>query len=163
MSYLCYLCLLTCSGVQHILRFVFVLFFFVLCTLCCQFLWSKTHLCRLLLIEEILPVCIKFSVFFCSKHSFVFCIWDLNVFRTMCSITWCVVHLDIFLQSSGLIAPWHVTQKCDNSLDPTEKQQRYSNVNCCSIFSFMCSVLSDYPFAILKLYLHHPLFFQYSF
>ena len=38
MSYLCYLCLLTCSGVQHILRFVFVLFFFVLCTLCCQFL-----------------------------------------------------------------------------------------------------------------------------
>jgi hypothetical protein len=27
------------SGVQHILCCVFVLFFFVLCTLCCQFLW----------------------------------------------------------------------------------------------------------------------------
>ena len=26
-------------GVQHILCCVFVLFFFVLCTLCCQFLW----------------------------------------------------------------------------------------------------------------------------
>ena len=27
------------SGVQHMLCCVFVLFFFVLCTLCCQFLW----------------------------------------------------------------------------------------------------------------------------
>jgi hypothetical protein len=27
------------SGVQHIFCYVFVLFFFVLCTLCCQFLW----------------------------------------------------------------------------------------------------------------------------
>jgi len=39
MSYLRYLCLLTYSGVQHILTCGFVLFFFVLCTLCCQFLW----------------------------------------------------------------------------------------------------------------------------
>ena len=39
MSYLRYLCLLTYSGVQHILCYAFVLFFFVLCTLCCQFLW----------------------------------------------------------------------------------------------------------------------------
>ena len=31
--------LLTHSGVQYILCFVFVLFLFVLCTLCCQFLW----------------------------------------------------------------------------------------------------------------------------
>jgi len=46
MSYLRYLCFLTCSGVQHILCCVFVLFFFVLCALCCQFLsivhfWSS--------------------------------------------------------------------------------------------------------------------------
>ena len=33
------LCLFACSGVQHILCCVFVLFFFVLCALCCQFLW----------------------------------------------------------------------------------------------------------------------------
>ena len=33
------LCLFTCGGVQHMLRCVFVLFFFVLCTLCCQLLW----------------------------------------------------------------------------------------------------------------------------
>ena len=39
MSYLRYLCLFTHSGVQHILCCVFVLFVFVLCTLCCQFLW----------------------------------------------------------------------------------------------------------------------------
>ena len=37
---LCYLCLFAQSGVQHILYCVFVLFFFVLCTLCCQFLWN---------------------------------------------------------------------------------------------------------------------------
>ena len=39
MFYLCYLCLFVHCGVQHILCYVFVLFFFVLCTLCCQFLW----------------------------------------------------------------------------------------------------------------------------
>jgi hypothetical protein len=36
MSYLRYLCLLTHSGVQHILYCDFVLFFFVLCSLYCQ-------------------------------------------------------------------------------------------------------------------------------
>ena len=39
MSYLRYLFFFAHSGVQHILCCVFVLFFFVLCTLCCQFLW----------------------------------------------------------------------------------------------------------------------------
>ena len=39
MSYLCYLCLFSHSGVQHILRCVFLLFFFVLCSLFCPFLW----------------------------------------------------------------------------------------------------------------------------
>ena len=39
MFYLRYLCLFAYSGVQHILSCVFVLFVFVLCILCCQFLW----------------------------------------------------------------------------------------------------------------------------
>ena len=39
MSYVRYLCLLPYSGVQQILCCVFVLFVFILCTLCCQFLW----------------------------------------------------------------------------------------------------------------------------
>jgi hypothetical protein len=39
LSYLCYLCLLAYSGVHHILCCVFIMYFFVLCTLCCQFLW----------------------------------------------------------------------------------------------------------------------------
>jgi hypothetical protein len=38
MSYLRYLCLFVYSGFQHILCCVFALFFFVLCTLSCQFL-----------------------------------------------------------------------------------------------------------------------------
>ena len=39
MSYLHYLCLFAYSDLQHILCCVFALFFFVLCTLCYQFLW----------------------------------------------------------------------------------------------------------------------------
>ena len=39
MSFLRYLCLFAYSSVQHILCCVFALFFVVLCTLCCQFLW----------------------------------------------------------------------------------------------------------------------------
>jgi hypothetical protein len=39
MSYLRYLCLLAYSGVRRMVCYVFVLFFFVLCTLCFQFLW----------------------------------------------------------------------------------------------------------------------------
>jgi hypothetical protein len=38
MSYLRYFCLLAYSGVQHILCCDFDLFYYVLCTLCCQFL-----------------------------------------------------------------------------------------------------------------------------
>jgi hypothetical protein len=37
--YVHYLCLFAHSGLQHILCCVFYLFYFVLCTLCCQFLW----------------------------------------------------------------------------------------------------------------------------
>ena len=39
MSYLRYLCLLRHRSVKHILCCVFALFFFVLCSLYCQFLW----------------------------------------------------------------------------------------------------------------------------
>ena len=40
MSYLRYICLFAHCGLQHILCCVFDLFFsFVLCTICCQFLW----------------------------------------------------------------------------------------------------------------------------
>ena len=39
MSFLCYLCLFAYNGVKHILCYVYVLFVFVLCTLCYQFLW----------------------------------------------------------------------------------------------------------------------------
>jgi hypothetical protein len=39
MSYLRYLCLFANSRVQQILCCVFVLFFFILCDLCCQILW----------------------------------------------------------------------------------------------------------------------------
>ena len=44
MSYFLYLCLFTYSGVKNILCCMFVLIFFVLCTLCCQFIWI-VHFC----------------------------------------------------------------------------------------------------------------------
>ena len=44
MSYLHYLCLFPYSGCQHILCCIFALFAFVLCTLCCQFLWIVNFL-----------------------------------------------------------------------------------------------------------------------
>ena len=39
MTYLRYLCLFAYSSVQHILCCVFVVIVFVMCNLCCQFLW----------------------------------------------------------------------------------------------------------------------------
>ena len=39
MSYLLYLCLFAYSGVQQLLCYDFVLFFFILYDLCCHFLW----------------------------------------------------------------------------------------------------------------------------
>ena len=39
MSYLRYLFLFTHSGVQHIVLCFCLIFFFIFCTLCCQFLW----------------------------------------------------------------------------------------------------------------------------
>jgi hypothetical protein len=53
MSYLRYMCLFAYSGVQHILCCVFV--FFVLCTLCCRFLWI------LRLVYPMLPVSLDSS------------------------------------------------------------------------------------------------------
>jgi len=48
MSYLRCLCSFAYSGVQHMLRCVFVLFLFVLCALCCQFLCIGHFLLSLL-------------------------------------------------------------------------------------------------------------------
>ena len=39
MSYLGYLCFFAYRVVQHILRVFLLLLFFILCTLCCHFLW----------------------------------------------------------------------------------------------------------------------------
>jgi hypothetical protein len=44
MSYLRYLLFVAHNGVQHILCCVFVLFFFVLCGLCCQFHWNVINI-----------------------------------------------------------------------------------------------------------------------
>ena len=61
MSYLHYLCLFAHSGVQDILRCVFAWFFFVLCTLCCQFLW---------IVHIWLPL--FYSLTFIQMYGFVF-------------------------------------------------------------------------------------------
>ena len=80
MSYLRYLCLLTYSGVQHQLCCVFVLFVFVLCTVCCQFLWIVDFLLPLryylTLIQRILfhkKFLKYFSLFICLKSKSLKC------------------------------------------------------------------------------------------
>jgi len=74
LSYLRYLCLFTYSGVQYILCYVFVFFFFVLYTLCSQFL-SIVHFW---LPFGILYVYRMIYIYFCNqyisliKHEFIF-------------------------------------------------------------------------------------------
>jgi hypothetical protein len=70
MSYLRYMCLFAHSGIQHILCCVFVLIFFVLCTLYCQFLWFVLFLLPLrysltfiYLVYPMLPVSLVCSFF----------------------------------------------------------------------------------------------------
>jgi hypothetical protein len=46
-SYLRYLCVFAYSGVRHLVFCVFVLFVFVVSTLCCQFLWIVLFWLRL--------------------------------------------------------------------------------------------------------------------
>ena len=61
MSYLRYLCLpFVHSGVQHIVCCVFVVFVFVLCALCCQFLWIVHFRYSLTCILR--PVCLMLPV-----------------------------------------------------------------------------------------------------
>jgi len=72
MSYLHYLCLFAHSGVQHILCCVFILFVFVLCTLCYQFLYivhfwfplrySLTFIEHNITCNVMLPRCISFPI-----------------------------------------------------------------------------------------------------
>jgi hypothetical protein len=96
MSYLCYLCLFAHSDVQHILCCVFALFFFVLCTLCCQFLCFSS---------SCVPYVASFSVFLrlvypmvpVSLFFFVLCtlwcqfLWIVFVLCTLwCQFLWIV-------------------------------------------------------------------------
>jgi len=65
MSYLHYLCLFANSGVQRTLCWVFVFLVFVLCTLCCQFLWIVYFSLSFRLVYPMLPVsldCLFFIV-----------------------------------------------------------------------------------------------------
>ena len=71
MYYLRYLCLFAHSDVQHILSCVFVLFFFVLCNLCSQFLWIINFF--------LLPL--RYSLTFICKHFPV-----KNIQRDLCCI-----------------------------------------------------------------------------
>ena len=60
MSYLYYFCLFVYSGVQHIVCCVFVLFLFVLCTQCCQFLW---------IVHFLLPLQYSLTFIFIENYS----------------------------------------------------------------------------------------------
>jgi hypothetical protein len=96
MFYLRYMCLLAHSGVQYILCSCWVFwgcfFFFVLCTLCCQFLWIVLfwlpHPCSLTFIYT---TCV---LYFREVSVFMFCFsYCINMFVT---ILWELVLLSLF-------------------------------------------------------------------
>jgi hypothetical protein len=65
MSYLCYLCLFVFSGVQHMLCYVFVLFFSS-CTLWCQFLWIVLYPMVPVSLDCLVPYGASFSGLSCT-------------------------------------------------------------------------------------------------
>ena len=81
MSYLRYLCLFAHSGMQCIFWCVFVLFLFVLCALCCRFLW-------------IVHFMIASSVF-----SNVFSIRSFSAFLCFCCLRCVTISLGILLKN----------------------------------------------------------------
>jgi hypothetical protein len=93
MSYLRYMCLFAYSGVQHILCCVFV--FFVLCTLCCRFLWI------LRLVYPMLPVsldsssCVPYVAGFSGLSISIFsnCYFMCIFTRIFCQMTLYVIKM----------------------------------------------------------------------
>jgi hypothetical protein len=87
MSCLRCLCLFAHSGVQRMLCCVFVLFFYILCTLYCQFLWnvnfwfvfSNACICLCVAVSNVCCVvfllCFSSSCFLCSQFS-----WNVHFF-----------------------------------------------------------------------------------
>ena len=94
-SYLRYSCLFAYSGLQYIQCCVFVLFFFVLCTPCCQFLWN-VHFWSTLRYSLAFPTiyCIVYSrgVFCGIPRCLIFCY--VTYFNCMCQL-YCFVFLDV--------------------------------------------------------------------
>ena len=108
MFYLRWLCLFAHSGDQHILCCVFVLFFFVLCTLCCQFLWiahvwlplrySLTFIFALCLVYPVLPVSLDCPFFIASS------VFSNVYFRPMS----CVTYVSSFIELSIFDCPFGI-------------------------------------------------------
>ena len=100
MSYLHYLCLLAHSRVQQILCCVFVLFVFVLCAQCCQFLWI-VHSWLLLRFPQ---------TFICSCYSLVFSWWCF-LLLWLCfpsARIWMIVAWFVAGMSSSILIVWNV-------------------------------------------------------
>ena len=93
MSCLRCLCLFAHSGVQRMLCCVFVLFFYILCTLYCQFLWnvnfwfvfSNACICLCVAVSNVCCVvfllCFSSSCFLCSQFS-----WNVHFFFIVPSV-----------------------------------------------------------------------------
>jgi len=87
MSYLRYLYLFTYSGVQLLLCCVFVLFFFVLCNLCFQFLWIINFDCHSVLSNLYLV-----SGFFVRVRNVRFVLWfHPDIMLHYCWTDWVII------------------------------------------------------------------------
>ena len=63
---ICFLCQFARSGLNYIMRCVVVLFFFVLCTLCCQFLW---------IVNLLLPIRYSLTFIWLRNRGFYVLLW----------------------------------------------------------------------------------------
>ena len=80
-----YLCLFTFSGVQHILCCVFDMFVSVLCTLCCQFLWTVHFLIAPSVFSNIYLFpqhCYRSNVSFSLFRHVAYCVTDFFDVKT---------------------------------------------------------------------------------
>ena len=137
MSYLCYSCLFTYSGVLHILCCVFVCFFFILCNLCWQFL-CIVFVCFFFILCNLCWqfLCIVFVCFFfilctlCWQFLWIVLLWlplryspmlfdYINGVYTTPDIYWCNIHPNLTLDMRCVSWTTDYEIICETKLDNT--------------------------------------------
>ena len=135
MSYMSYVCLCAYSGVQHILRCDFVLFFFVLCTLCCQCLFF-CFLCLLAYggVWHVLPTWVTWWVYY-KRQELLTLREHLGSFTVFYWVR--VPHLLSFLLFVFVLCPVHLMLPVSLDCPFLICRSVFSDVYCLSFSDFL--------------------------